>query len=336
MTHKTSVSAQTSVSARTSARLLPILAALFLASVPPVFAQTGSAQTGSAQTGSAQTGSAQTGSAPAAGKPVTQAAPADPVVAKVDGNPIMLSDLVIAAQALGQEARGMPRQTLYPMLLDQLISGRALAKEARRTGLDQDPAVRRQLQAAEDQTLEQALLHKELDPRLTDAAVRARYEKDIAGKPGEEEVHARHILVADEAAAKKIIADLKKGGDFAALSSQFSTDTGAAAQGGDLGFFKKGDMVPAFAAVAFAMKDGEISPEPVKTEFGWHVIQTIERRRAPAPDFEHARDDLRQRMIQEGVRETVERARAGIKVETFNFDGTAPRATDMAEPPSAR
>ena len=316
MTHKTSVLAHTSVSGWTSARLLPILATLFLAPVPPAFAQTAGV--------------------PAAGKPVAQAAPADPVVAKVDGNPIMLSDLVIAAQAMGQEARDVPRQTLYPMLLDQLINGRALAKEARRTGLDRDPAVRRQLQAAEDQTLEQALLHKELDPRLADAAVRARYEQDIAGKPGEEEVHARHILVAEEAAGKKIIADLKKGGDFAALSSQFSTDTGAAAQGGDLGFFKKGDMVPAFAAAAFAMKDGDISPEPVKTEFGWHVIQTIERRRAPAPDFEHARDDLRQRMIQEGVRETVERARAGIKVETFNFDGTAPRATDMAEPPSAR
>ncbi len=96
---------------------------------------------------------------------------------------------------------------------------------------------------------------------MTDEAVKARYDAEFAGKKGEEEVHARHILVADEATAKKIIAELKKGGDFAALSKQYSKDPGAAQQGGDLGFFKTTDMVPEFADAAFALKDKEVSAD---------------------------------------------------------------------------
>ena len=133
------------------------------------------------------------------------------------------------------------------MLLDQLIDGRALVSEAHKSGLDKDPAVQRQVTAAEDRALQTAVLSKEVGPIVTDEAVRARYDQDIAGKPGEEEVHAKHILVDNEAEAKKIIADLKGGGDFAALAKQYSKDPGGAQQGGDLGFFKKDEMVPEFA-----------------------------------------------------------------------------------------
>jgi len=149
-----------------------------------------------------------------------------------------------------------------------------------------------------------------------------------------EEVHARHILVANEDAAKKIIADLKKGGDFAALAKQHSTDPGAQ-NGGDLGFFKKDDMVPAFAEAAFALKPGEISATPVKTQFGYHVIKVEERRAAPPPSFEEAKEELRQRVIQEAVSKVSDAALAGAKVERMNLDGTAPRPTDGAQPPPA-
>ena len=108
----------------------------------------------------------------------------------------------------------MPPQTLYPMLLDQLIDGRALVAEARKTGLDHDPTVQRQVAAAEDRALQTAVLSKEVGPTVTDEAVKARYDQEIAGKPGEEEVHARHILVDTEAEAKKIIAQLKGGAEF--------------------------------------------------------------------------------------------------------------------------
>ena len=258
----------------------------------------------------------------------------DPVLAKVNGQPIHLSDLKDAAQTLPPNARGMPEQVLFPMLLDQLIDGRALLIEARKTGLDKDPEVLRQTKAAADQVLQSAMLSKQVGPSITEAAVKARYDQEIAGKPGAEEVHAKHILVDNEADAKKIIADLGKGGDFAALAKQYSKDTTAAAHGGDLGFFKKDEMVPEFATAAFALQPGQVSQTPVHTQFGWHVIQVIERRQAPAPTFEQSQDELRQKLIHEGVKKAVAQARADVTVEKFNPDGSPVRATDQAAPPA--
>jgi peptidyl-prolyl cis-trans isomerase C len=264
------------------------------------------------------------------------ATPADPVLATVNGQPIHLSDVTAASETLPPQARQMPPQQLYPMLLEQLIDGRALVVEAQKTGLDKDPAVQRQVQAAQERALQSALLNKVIRPQISDDAVKARYDQETAGKTGEPEVHARHILVADEATAKKIIAELKKGGDFAALSKQYSKDPGAAQQGGDLGFFKKTDMVPEFAAAAFALKDGEVTPTPVHTQFGWHVIQVIEHRTQAPPSFDQARDQLRQSMAQAAVQQEVLQARNGVTVEKFNMDGSPVRATDTAEPPAAK
>ena len=200
-----------------------------------------------------------------------------------------------------------------------------LVAEARKSGLDKDPTVQRQVAAAEDRALQTAMLNKEVGPSVTDEAVHARYDQDIAGKPGEEEVHAKHILVDNEAEAKKIIAQLKDGGDFAALAKQYSKDPSGAQQGGDLGFFKKDEMVPEFATAAFALQPGQVSPEPVHTQFGWHVILLVERRRAEPPSFDQAHDELRQKMIQEGVQKAVAKARASASVEKFNLDGSQVR-----------
>src|SRR3954453_3638818 len=120
--------------------------------------------------------------------PQSQTQASDPVVAKVDGDPIRLSDVQAAAQSLPEAARSMPPQALFPMLLDQMIDGRALAAEARKTGLDKDPEVKRQVDAAADRALQTAILQHEVGPLVTDTAVRARYDKDVAGKPGAEEV----------------------------------------------------------------------------------------------------------------------------------------------------
>ena len=257
----------------------------------------------------------------------------DPVLAKVNGQAIHLSDLTAAAETLPPQARGMPPQQLYPMLLDQLIDAQALLVEAKKSDLDKDPAVERTMRMAQERALESAFLNKVVRPQVTDDAVKARYDQDYAGKQGETEVHARHILVPDEATAKKIIADLKKGGDFAALSKQYSKDPGAAQQGGDLGYFKKTDMVPEFASIAFALKDNEVSPAPVKTQFGWHVIQTMEHRTTQPPAYEQVRDELRQSMAQAAVQKQVASAKNAVTVERFNMDGSPLKATDSAEPP---
>ena len=256
------------------------------------------------------------------------------MVAKVDGQPIHLSDLQNAAKELPTSAHKMATASLYPMLLQQMIDGRVLSIEARKAGLQNDPAVQRQIEAASERVLQTAMLGKVIGPLLTDDALRARYQRDVANKPGEDEVHARHILVDNEDLAKKIIADLKKGGDFAALAKEYSKDPGSD-HSGDLGFFKQDEMVPEFAAAAFAMQPNQISDTPVHTQFGWHVIQVLERRHAEAPSFEQAHDELRQKAVQEGIQQALADARSRVTVEEFNLDGSPKRATDTAVPPPA-
>lgn len=271
-------------------------------------------------------------SAPAAADAAAPAAKPDPVVASVNGSDIHLSDVQEAIAGLPEQYRSMPPQMLFPMLLDQLIDRKAVVMLARKEGLQNDPAVKKQIARAEDATLQNALFSRDIGPEVTEAKVKARYEATVANKPGEEEVHAAHILVPKEEDAKAIIADLNKGGDFATLAKAHSTDPGAA-QGGDLGFFKKGDMLPEFSAAAFALEPGKITQEPIHTQYGWHVIKLIERRTAPPPTFEQAHDQIRQEMIQAGVKQVVAEAKQGLNIEKFNPDGSTPKATDAAEPP---
>lgn len=258
----------------------------------------------------------------------------DPVVATVNGAEIHASDVRDAMSSLPEEYRSLPPNMLFPMMLDQLVDRKALVLMAEKDGLDKDPQVQRQIARAQDSALQNALLSKEVGPTVTAEQVKARYDATIANKPGEEEIHARHILVAKEDDAKKIIAELNGGADFADLAKKNSTDPGAA-QGGDLGWFKKGDMLPEFSAAAFALQPGQITQTPVHTQYGWHVIKLEGRRQAPPPTFEQARDQLRQDMIQEGVRKVVAQAREGLKIERFNPDGSVPKPTDKAEPPPA-
>lgn len=279
---------------------------------------------------------------PAANPPAAAPAapPADPVIARVNGADIHLSDLQQAAVNLPEQYRSMPQQMLYPMLVDQLVDRRALTDYAHKIGFDHDPAVRQSMQRAADTAMQNALISREVGPQVTEDKVRARYDATLANQPGEPEVHAAHILVANEDQAKKIIAQLAAGGDFAAIAKAQSTDPGAA-QGGDLGFFKKGDMLPEFAATAFALKPGQVSQTPVHTRYGWHVIKVIETRVAPPPTYAQAHDELRQAMIQEAVQKVIKQAREGEKIETFNPDGspvkpaTPATAATTDSPPSA-
>ena len=260
----------------------------------------------------------------------------DPVVAKIGTDVIHLSEVTAVANSLPPQARQMPQAQLLPKVLDQMVDTQVLAIEARKQGLDKDPVVQRTLHEVMERALVSAFLEKQVGPQITDAAVKARFDKDIGSQPPIQEVHARHILVDDEATAKKIIADLKKGGDFAAISKQYSKDAAAVEQGGDLGYFKATDMVPEFSAAAFALKDNEISPAPVHTQFGWHVIQTLDHRTAAPPSFEQSRDQLRQKMINEAVHKVLTQAQADVTVERFNLDGTPAKATDQAVPPPAK
>jgi len=256
----------------------------------------------------------------------------DTVIAKVNGIELHMSDLQEMAQNLPAELRNMPGNMLYPLLVDQLVDRAALAIAARKEGLDKIPEIQRQIHLAEEAALQNALIQRDVAPKVTEEAISALYKKDIAGKPGEEQVHARHILVASETEANKIIAQLKGGADFAALAKKYSTDPGGA-KGGDLGWFKQGDMLPEFGAAAFALKPGQVTDKPVHTRFGWHVIQVLEVKRDPPLTYEQARAELRQQIVQEAVQKVIAEARAAVKIERFNSDGSPITASETAEPP---
>ena len=272
------------------------------------------------------------------------AAPAatDPVVARIDGEPLRVSDVLTAASdILPQEIREAPPDQVVAMLppdmmrqlTDRAVTERAFLIAARKAGLDKDPEVLRRIRRAGERELQQALLAREIGALVTDAAVRARFDRDNAGRTGEEEVHARHVLVRTETEARAVLAEAQRpGADFAALARQRSIDPGAQ-NGGDLGFFRKADMVPEFAEAAFALQPGQVSAAPVRSPFGWHVIRVEARRTAAAPDFDSVKDTLRRQMMDEQVETVVNRVRAAARIERLDAAPAARGLMDNAAPP---
>jgi len=252
--------------------------------------------------------------------PNTAGADPDPVVANVEGHSIHLSDLGDAMKSLPEALRKMPFEVIYPTLLDRMVDHEALVLMARARKLDDDPAVKRQVDAATARVLEGALLARTAAPQVTEAAIQARYARDFAGRPATEEVHARHILLGTEDEAKRLIGQLDKGEDFATLARRYSKDPDSA-RGGDLGFFRHDQVWLGFADLAFSLKPGEIAQTPIFNEFGWHVVQVLERRSVPAPTLEQAHDAIRNDLLQEAVRRVVAEAREGLRVHKFNLSG---------------
>jgi peptidyl-prolyl cis-trans isomerase C len=245
----------------------------------------------------------------------------DPLVANVEGHPIYLSELGDAVQTLPEQLQKMPFEVIYPLLLDRMVDHEALVLMARRERLDDDPKVRRQIDTVTGRVLEGALLERTAVPQVTQAAIRARYEKDYGGKPSVEEVHARHILVSTEADAKRLIAEADKGADFATLARRFSKDPDAA-RGGDLGFFRRDQVWPAFANLAFSLKPGEVAQTPISNEFGWHVVQVLERRVVPPPTFDEVKLAISKQLLREAVQRVIAQAREGLRVRSYNMNGT--------------
>jgi peptidyl-prolyl cis-trans isomerase C len=247
---------------------------------------------------------------------------ADPVVGSVEGHLIYLSELGEASKTLPENLRGMPFDTLYPVLLDRMVDHEALVMMAERRGLEQKKQVQRDIQAATERILEGAYLGEVAAPLVTEQAIHARYNKQFANRPATEEVRARHILVTTEAEARKVLEDLKKGADFATVARVLSKDPDAA-KGGDLGFFRREQVWPSFADVAFSLQPGQIAPNPVKNEFGWHVVKVEEKRLVAPPSFSDMHDQLRQDLLAAAVQQAIADARGQLTIHRFNLDGSA-------------
>ena len=258
----------------------------------------------------------------AAPLPSAASGAANPMVASVEGHPIHLSDLRQEEPALPASLRNLPFAALYPVLLNRAVDHAALVILARRHGLEHNPAVQRQIEEATDRILEAALLRQDAVPKVTEAAVKARYEQLYGHSHATPEVRARHILIASKAEAEKLIAELRHGADFASLARKYSEDPDGK-QGGDLGFFRRDQVSPAFAAVAFSLQPGQVADQPVHNAFGWHVIQVEESRLVPPPSLRQVRDQIRNQLMQQAVRQEVALARSQLTIHAWNLDGSA-------------
>ena len=259
-------------------------------------------------------------SAPGTPTPATQP-PTDPVIATVNGAQIHLSELSEMTRNLPQQLQGMSPDQLYPILLDQLVDQKAMAIAAKKDGLIDDPAVQKRIEIGTEQVLQAALITKTVGPQISEDAIKAAYQKDYANQTGVEEIHARHILVPTQVEAQGIIKQLDNGADFAKLAQKYSTDPGSV-NGGDLGWFKKSDMVPEFANAAFSMKDGQISQTPVHSQFGWHVIQVLGHRVDPAPTLAQVHDKIRNQLIQQGIHNLLTSVRSQVAIKEYAPDGS--------------
>ncbi len=278
----------------------------------------------------AQQAAAPAAAQPAAAQPVVKQ---DTVLASVDGSKITQLDLEIAFSSLSDSAKQQLQTNGFGPLLDELIKAKALENEARKEKLDQDPQVKAQINVATGTVLQNALLKKDISPLVTDDKLKAIYQDKYASKPGEPEIHAEHILLKTQADAQAVIDQLGKGANFEDLAKSKSTDPNAS-NGGDLGWFKKGDMVPAFSDAAFALQKGQYSKAPVQSPYGWHVIKVLDTRVSTPQTYEQVHDQLAQAAEQAAINAELTKLVAGSKILVLDTKGklvTEKQAEDEAK-----
>jgi peptidyl-prolyl cis-trans isomerase C len=228
------------------------------------------------------------------------------------------SDLTLAEEDLGQN---IPPQVTgdakREFILSYITDIMLVAKAAEAKKIAETKEFQTKLTFIRNKLLMESILQTEGKGAVTDQAMRQVYDDAVKQMSKEEEVRARHILVQTEAEAKVILADLKKGGNFEALAKEKSKDPSAAAQGGDLGYFTKEQMVPEFAEVAFKLEKGAIS-DPVKSQFGWHIIRIEDKRSKSPPPFEQVKDQVETFVQRKAQADYVTRLREGAKVERMD------------------
>ena len=265
----------------------------------------------------------------------------DPVVATVNGAPIHQSDLAVAEEEAGQLPPMSPDQKqdyLVQFTADMLL----LAKAAEDKKIGDSDAFKHKMSFARDKLLMETLLQQTGKAALTDEAMHKVYDDAVKQMAPEQEVHARHILIraaaGDEKASKAaedkikaVIARLKKGEDFVKVAGEVTEDPSGKANGGDLGYFTKEQMVPEFSDVAFKLDKGQIS-DPVKTQFGWHVIKVEDKRTKPMPTFEEVKPQIEQFVTRKAQADLVGSLRASAKIVRLD----KPATPEVAVPDTAK
>jgi peptidyl-prolyl cis-trans isomerase C len=243
----------------------------------------------------------------------------DAVIAKVNGKAITEADLKLADAEIGSELGQVPEANRRQLLLEFMIETLVFADAAETAKLGSGPVFDAKMAFLKRRALRDMYYEQSIKGAIKDADAKAYYDEQVKAIKPQEEVNASHILVEKKELADEIAAKLKKGGDFAALSKEHSKDPGSKENGGSLGFFGRGQMVPPFEEAVFKLaKKGDLS-EPVQSQFGWHIIRLDDKRTKSAPPFE-------------SVKERIVNALVGQKAQTLATDLRAKATVDVVDP----
>ncbi|HYD18341.1 MAG TPA: peptidylprolyl isomerase [Patescibacteria group bacterium] len=255
-----------------------------------------------------------------AGVAMTAQAATDAVVATVNGTKIHKKDVDNAVKELGPRLKGVDQKQVFPMVVDQIINEKLLDDAATAAKIDTSKDFQQRLEVMKAQLVKQMYFERLLKTKVSDKQVRAAYDEFKNENKDKVEIHARHILVSSEEEAKQAIKDLDAGKKFEDIAKQRSAGPNAQV-GGDLGWFVKDEMIAAFSDVAFKLKPGTYSKEPVKTELGWHVIKVEDKRERQVPKFEEVEMAIRNKLSQQALVKVVQELRAKADVKLYGPNG---------------
>jgi len=239
----------------------------------------------------------------------------DPVVARVNGFEIKQSDLDFAASEVGPRLGTVRPEDRKRVLMQFMIENELFAGAGEQEKLDESDTFDKRAAYHRRRALRDAFFDKNVRGAVDDAEAKKVFEENISKVKPEQEISARHILVNTEAEAKEVKAQLEGGSDFAKLAAEKSKDKNA--EGGSLGFFSRGQMLKPFEDAAFALDVGKLS-EPVKTSFGWHIIEVQEKRNQKLPSFDDVKDPIISQLVVRKAQSVVGDLRSKAKIEILD------------------
>ena len=246
-----------------------------------------------------------------------------PIVANVNNEDISLETMIHAMNELPPEIQSQPFMSYYEDLLERVIDIKLFAQEGKKMKLDEEPSVRAAIDFVIEKVLMQAFLSKYVQENIKEENLKASYNNFIADETSREEIKASHILMDTESEAIDVINMLNDGDDFAELAKNKSTGP-SGPSGGDLGWFKRGQMVPPFEKAAFSLNKNEISQRPVQTQFGWHVIKVFDKRIPEAPSYESMKSKLIQDLERKIVSKKIQDLRNDALIEKLSSSELEP------------
>jgi peptidyl-prolyl cis-trans isomerase C len=242
----------------------------------------------------------------------------DKVIAIVNGHEIRVSEVSMATEDILGQLPDMPPKLRYPFVVEYLIERHLLAQYAVKDGIADTEEYKRRLALYQAKALRDAYFYQKIRPMVTEEMIRQAYDEEAAKLQQTERVRARMILVATEKEAQDIEKMLAAGQKFEDLAKKYSLD-GSKDYGGDLGYFTAAEMVPEFSKAAFALKVGETS-QPVKTDFGWHIIRLEDRKQGAAQPYDQVKQAIRNVLLRQKVGEVMAKIREASKVEILDED----------------